>query len=160
MIVKLMGRGEYVAQLPGQPPIGHFALAADQYSHATAPNRRFPDLVTHRQVKAVLEARANPYTAIELTEVAARCTVQEANAAKVERQVRKSAAALLLDSRVGERFAGVVTGAAPKGTYVRVFDPPVEGKIVRGFAGLSIGDKVQVTLVATDFERGHLDFAR
>jgi exoribonuclease-2 len=159
-IVKLMGRGEYVPQLPGQPSIGHFGLAANEYAHSTAPNRRFPDLVTHRQVKAALADEADPYSSGELAEAAARCSLQEANAARVERQVRKSAAALLLERRVGESFAGVVTGAAPKGTYVRLFDPPVEGRIVRGFADLAVGDKVHVTLVGTDFERGWLDFAR
>jgi exoribonuclease-2 len=159
-IVKLMGRGEYVAQRPGQPPLGHFGLAANEYSHATAPNRRFPDLVTHRQVKAALENQADPYEDAELAEAAARSSQQEASAAKVERQVRKSVAALLLERRVGESFAGVVTGAAPKGTYVRLLDPPVEGRIVRGFAGLAVGDKVRVNLVGTDFERGWLDFAR
>jgi len=159
-IVKLMGRGEYVAQRPGQPPLGHFGLAVNEYSHATAPNRRFPDLVTHRQVKAALQNQSDPYTDAELAEAAARSSQQEASAAKVERQVRKSVAALLLERRVGESFAGVVTGAAPKGTYVRLLDPPVEGRIVRGFAGLAVGDKVRVTLVGTDFERGWLDFSR
>jgi exoribonuclease-2 len=159
-IVKLMGRGEYVAQLPGQPPAGHFGLAANEYSHSTAPNRRFPDLVTHRQVRAAIANQADPYSAAELALAASHSSEQEANAAKVERQVRKSAAALLLERRVGESFAAVVTGAAPKGTYARLFDPAVEGRIVRGFAGLAVGDKVRVTLVGTDFERGWLDFAR
>jgi exoribonuclease-2 len=159
-IVKLMGRGEYVPQWPGQPPVGHFGLAASDYSHSTAPNRRFPDLIAQRQVKAALAGQPDPYSPAELTAAASRSSEQEANAAKVERQVRKSAAALLLERRVGESFAGVVTGASPKGIYVRVFDPPVEGRIVRGYAGLAIADKVRVTLVGTDFERGHLDFAR
>src|SRR5688572_21224225 len=155
-----MGRGEYDVALPGQTPVGHFGLAVHDYAHSTAPNRRFPDLVTHRLVKAALDGEADPYSTAELMEVARLSSQQESNAAKVERQVRKSAAALLLEHRVGESFAGVVTGAAPKGTYVRILDPPVEGRIVRGFAGLAVGDKVRVTLVGTDFERGFIDFAR
>jgi len=159
-IVKLMGRGEYEVAVPGQSSPGHFGLAVQDYAHSTAPNRRFPDLVTHRLVKAALAGAPEPYTADELAAIAAQSSLQEANAAKVERQVRKSAAALLLEHRVGESFAGIVTGAAPKGTYVRILDPPVEGRIVRGFAGLAVGDKVRVTLVGTDFERGYIDFAR
>jgi exoribonuclease-2 len=159
-VVKLMGRGEYVAEAPGQRPVGHFGLAVHDYAHSTAPNRRFPDLVTHRLVKAVLTGAAEPYTATELMAVAMQSTEQEGNAVKVERQVRKSAAALLLERRVGESFQGIVTGASPKGTYVRVLDPPVEGRIVRGADGLDVGDKVRVTLLGTDFERGYIDFAR
>jgi exoribonuclease-2 len=140
--------------------VGHFGLAVNEYTHSTAPNRRFPDLVTHRLVKAALDGEPDPYTPEELMQVARQSSAQESNAAKVERQVRKSAAALLLERRVGESFAGIVTGASPKGTYLRLLDPPVEGRIVRGFAGLGVGDKVRVTLVGTDFERGHIDFAR
>ena len=160
VIVKLMGAGEYVVELPGQAPIGHFGLAVKDYSHSTAPNRRFPDLVTHRLVKAALSGAPAPYTLDELATLANHCTVQETNAAKVERQVRKSAAALLLEQRIGERFDGVITGAADKGTWVRVFDPPVEGRVERGGAGLSVGDKVRVKLLSTNFERGYIDFAR
>ena len=159
-IVKLMGRGEYDVALPGQTPVGHFGLAVNEYAHSTAPNRRFPDLVTHRLVKAALDGEPDPYTPEELMQVARQSSAQESNAAKVERQVRKSAAALLLERRVGESFDGIVTGAASKGTYLRLLAPPVEGRIVRGFAGLGVGDKVRVTLVGTDFERGHIDFAR
>jgi VacB/RNase II family 3'-5' exoribonuclease len=158
-VVKLMGRGEYVAEVPGERPIGHFGLAVQDYAHSTAPNRRFPDLVTHRLVKAVLAGASSPYTVPELLSVATQSSQQEANAAKVERQVRKSAAALLLERRVGESFTAIVTGASPKGTYARLLDPPIEGRIVRGHAGLGIGDKVRVTLVGTDFERGYIDFA-
>jgi exoribonuclease-2 len=160
VIVKLMGRGEYVVEVPGETPIGHFGLAVRDYSHSTAPNRRFPDLITHRLIKAALADRPSPYTASELAELAAHCTLQEGNASKVERQVRKSAAALLLENRVGETFDGVVTGASDQGTYLRVFNPPIEGRIMRHQQGLRVGDKVRAELISTDFERGYLDFAR
>ena len=160
VIVKLMGAGEYVAELPGAASIGHFGLSVKDYAHATAPNRRFPDLVTQRLLKAALEDHPSPYGIAELGAIAQHCTSQEGNIAKVERQIRKSAAVLLLEDRVGESFDGIVTGAADKGTWVRVFDPPVEGRIMRGLQGVRVGDKVRVTLLSTDFERGHLDFAR
>jgi exoribonuclease-2 len=155
-----MGAGEYVVQLPGQTPVGHFGLAVKDYAHSTAPNRRFPDLVTHRLVKAALGDGPAPYSVDELAEIAVHCTLQEGNVAKVERQVCKSAAILLLEGRVGERFDGVITGAADKGTWVRIFNPPVEGRIVRGFEGRRVGDQVHVVLVHTDFDRGFLDFER
>jgi exoribonuclease-2 len=160
VIVKLMGRGEYIAEVPGETPIGHFGLAVRDYSHSTAPNRRFPDLITHRLIKAALGDRPSPYTTSELAVIAAHCTLQEGNASKVERQVRKSAAALLLEKRVGETFDGVVTGASDDGVYVRVFNPPVEGRVMRHAEGLRVGDKVRAELIRTDFERGYLDFAR
>jgi exoribonuclease-2 len=160
VIVKLMGAGEYVAELPGETPIGHFGLSVKDYAHATAPNRRFPDLVTQRLLKAALADHPSPYGIAELVAIAQHCTLQEGNIAKVERQVRKSAAVLLLENRVGDSFDGIVTGAADKGTWVRVFDPPVEGRIMRDPQGLHVGDQVRVTLLSTDFERGHLDFAR
>jgi len=157
-VTKLVGRGEYVAETPGDTPIRHFGLAARDYSHSTAPNRRFSDLITQRLVKATLAGQPSPYSTRELAAMAERCTVQEASASKVERQVSKSGAALLLEERVGERFDGMVTGASNKGTYARIFDPWVEGRIVGGFQGLKVGDKVRMTLTGTDFERGHLDF--
>lgn len=157
-VVKLLGPGEYVLALPGQPPEGHFGLAVRDYTHSTAPNRRFPDLVTQRLLKAALAGRPAPYSGDELTALAAHCTEQENNAAKVERQVRKSAAALLLESRIGERFDAIVTGASPKGTWVRIARPAVEGKVVRGFEGLDVGDRARVELVRTDVERGFIDF--
>jgi VacB/RNase II family 3'-5' exoribonuclease len=159
-IVKLLGRGEYVLEMPGQRAEGHFGLAVKDYTHSTAPNRRFPDLVTQRLLKAAISARPAPYGAQELTALAGHCTEQEDNAAKVERQVHKSAAALLLESRIGERFDSIVTGASEKGTWVRILQPAVEGKVVRGFQGLDVGDRVRVELVGTNVERGFIDFAR
>jgi VacB/RNase II family 3'-5' exoribonuclease len=159
-VVKLMGRGEYVAEKPGEDAVGHFGLAVKDYSHTTAPNRRYPDLVTHRQLKAALAGNAPAYDAPALTAVAARCSEMETAATKVERQVRKSAAVLVLEGRSGETFDGIVTGASDKGTYVRVLDPPAEGKVVKGEGGLRVGDKVRVKLLATDFDRGFIDFAR
>jgi VacB/RNase II family 3'-5' exoribonuclease len=159
-VVKLLGSGEYSVEAPGGPSDGHFGLAVRNYTHSTAPNRRFPDLTTQRLLKAALAGRPCPYTLEELAELARHCTLQEDNAAKVERQVHKSAAALLLSPRLGQRFDGVVTGAAAKGTWVRVFQPPVEGRIVRGEQGLDVGDRVLVELVHTDVERGFIDFAR
>ena len=159
-VVKLLGSGEYVLDPPGGAPDGHFGLAVRDYTHSTAPNRRFPDLITQRLLKAALAGRSAPYTDTELAALARRCTEQEDNADKVERQVRKSAAALLLASRIGERFDAMVTGASVKGTWARVLRPPVEGKVVRGFEGIDVGDRVRVELVRTDVERGFIDFAR
>jgi exoribonuclease-2 len=159
-IVKLLGRGEYVMEVPGTPDPGHFGLAISDYTHSTAPNRRFPDLLTQRLVKAALAAAASPYTAEELSTLAAHCTVQEDNAARVERFVAKSAAALLLEGRIGARFDGIVTGASPKGTWVRIGAPTTEGRVVSGQDGLEVGDHVGVRLVRTDVEQGFIDFAR
>jgi len=158
-VVKLLGRGEYVLELPSQTAEGHFGLAVSDYTHSTAPNRRFPDLATQRLLKAAIAAEPEPYTNEELTELARHCTEQETNAAKVERQVSKSAAALLLAPRIGERFDALVTGASEKGTWVRIFHPVSEGKVVRGFQGFDVGDRVRVELVATNVERGFIDFA-
>jgi len=159
-IVKAMGAGEYVVERPGQTPIGHFGLAVRDYTHSTAPNRRFPDLITHRLIKAALSGSKQPYTEDELEHLAQHCTDAEDAANKVERQVRKSAAAVLLSSRIGERFDGIVTGASEKGTWVRVFHPPVEGKLVHGSEGLDIGDRVRVKLVSVDIPAGYIDFVR
>jgi VacB/RNase II family 3'-5' exoribonuclease len=159
-VVKLLGAGEYVLKLPGQPSEGHFGLAVNDYTHATAPNRRFPDVITQRLTKAALTRAAAPYGAEELRALAQHCTEQEGNAAKVERQVRKSAAALLLQSRIGAQFDAMVTGASDKGTWVRVSQPLAEGRLVKGFAGLDVGDTVRVQLLHTDVERGFIDFAR
>jgi exoribonuclease-2 len=159
-VVKLLGSGEYVLEVPGGDAAGHFGLAVRDYTHSTAPNRRFPDLVTQRVLKAALSGGAPPYGNDELAALARHCTEQEGNAAKVERQVLKSAAALLLASRTGERFDAIVTGASEKGTWVRIFQPPVEGKLVRGHERLDVGDRVRVQLVHTDVERGFIDFVR
>jgi len=157
-IVKLLGRGEYVLEPAADQASGHFALAVDVYTHSTAPNRRFPDLVTQRIVKATLAGNPSPYRDDELAEIAVHCTEQQHNAAKVERRVAKSAAALLLSSRIGERFAGIVTGASDKGTWVSIQHPTTEGRVVKGYRGLDVGDRVTVELVHTDIERGYIDF--
>jgi VacB/RNase II family 3'-5' exoribonuclease len=159
-IVKLMGRGEYVLQLPGQPAPGHFGLAVREYNHSTAPNRRFPDLITQRLLKAVLTGSKVPYATTELAALATHCTEQEDAATKVERQVRKSAAAQLLSNRIGETFDALVTGAADKGTWVRLLKPPAEGRVVRGQEGLKVGDQVKVQLASLNVERGFIDFVR
>ncbi len=159
-VVKLLGSGEYVVEFPGEPSDGHFGLAVRNYTHSTAPNRRFPDLVTGRLLKAAIVGRPVPYSVDELNGLAHHCTEQEDNAARVERQVQKSAAALLLASRIGERFDAIVTGASEKGTWVRILQPPVEGKLIRGFEALDVGDRLRVELVDTDIERGFIDFAR
>ena len=159
-VIKLIGKGEYVADLPGEIPPGHFGLAVRDYTHSTAPNRRFPDLITQRLLKAAMAGQPVPYSDDELRELAEHCTVMENEADKVERQVRKSAAALLLESRIGEKFDAIVTGASQKGTWVRIFQPPVEGKLVKGFGGLDVGDRVRVQLIRTDVEQGFIDFAR
>jgi exoribonuclease-2 len=158
-IVKLLGRGEYVIDPPGEEAPGHFGLAVRDYSHSTAPNRRYPDLITHRMVKAALGATKNPYRLEELEELAEHCTKREDDANKVERFMRKAAGALLMQDRIGQSFEGIVTGAAAKGTWVRIFHPPVEGRVVRGEKGLDVGDKVRVKLVSADPERGFIDFS-
>ena len=159
-VVKLMGSGEYAVDLPGDTSPGHFGLAVKDYTHSTAPNRRFPDLITQRLLKAAMTGQPVPYSNDELTGLAQHCTQKEDDANKVERLVRKSAAALLLESSIGQRFDGIVTGASEKGTWVRLFHPPVEGKLIRGFEGLDVGDRVRVQLIGTDVERGFIDFSR
>jgi VacB/RNase II family 3'-5' exoribonuclease len=158
-VVKLLGRGEYVFERPGEHVEGHFGLAIPDYTHSTAPNRRFPDLITQRLVKSVLEGRKPAYNEAELAALAAHCTMQEDNAAKVERSVRKSAAALLLSGHEGQRFDAIVTGAAAKGTWVRISTPDTEGRVVQGFVGMKVGDRVRVKLLRTDVQRGFIDFA-
>jgi exoribonuclease II len=155
-----MGSGEYVVQAPGAAHIGHFGLAVREYTHSTAPNRRFPDLITSRLLKATLAKTAPPYSNAELAELALHCTRQEDAAQKVERQMRKSEAALLLEPRIGQHFEGLVTGSTPNGVWVRIFSPPAEGKLVAGAAGLQVGEKVEVRLQATNVERGFIDFIR
>jgi VacB/RNase II family 3'-5' exoribonuclease len=157
-VIKLLGPGEYVAELPGDTAPGHFGLAVKDYAHSTAPNRRYPDLVTQRLLKAALESRTVPYNYAELGVLAGHFTEAEDAANKVERQVGKSAAALLLESRIGEQFDAIVTGASSKGTWVRLLQVPVEGKVVQGFSGLDVGDRVRVQLIDTNVERGYIDF--
>lgn len=159
-VIKLMGSGEYVVELPGGHAPGHFGLAVRHYSHSTAPNRRYPDVITQRLLKAALAGRPSPYGHEELAALALHCTEQENAAKKVERQVEKSAAALLLAARTGETFAAMVTGASEKGTWVRLARPPVEGKLVHGGAGLKVGHNLHVRLLRTDVERGFIDFER
>ena len=159
-VIKLMGRGEYVASFPGQPVTGHFGLAVSEYTHSTAPNRRYPDLITQRLLKAALAGLEAPYSRGQLDQLATDCTLKEDGAQKVERLMRKAAAACLLSDRLGEEFDSIVTGVSPKGTWVRIFDPPVEGRVEQGAAGLDVGDAVRVKLIHTDPERGFIDFAR
>lgn len=165
-VVKLLGSGEYaaapavVAGATGAAGLEHFGLAVNDYAHSTAPNRRFPDLVTQRLLKAALAGDAPPYSVEQLTEIARHCTLQEDNASKVERQVLKAAAAWLLGGRVGEVFDAIVTGAAAKGTFVRISSPLLEGRVVRGFEGLDVGDRLRVRLLAVDAEKSFIDFER
>lgn len=158
VIVKLMGRGEYVVETPGSLPIGHFGLAVQDYTHSTAPNRRFPDLITSRMLKAALIHQKKPYTNAELDKLALHCTKQEDAAQKVERRMRKSEAALLLESRIGQRFDGMVTGSTTEGVWVRIFTPPAEGKLLNGNPALKVGEKVHVKLTSANVERGFIDF--
>ena len=158
VIVKLMGSGEYAVERPGHSPIGHFGLAVRDYLHSTAPNRRYPDLITQRLIKSVLTGTKRPYSVHELTELASHCTAQEDAAQKIERQVRKSEAALLLHSRIGQRFSGVVTGISDQGTWVRIFEPPAEGRLTGALPPLKVGQTLQMKLVSTSVERGFIDF--
>jgi VacB/RNase II family 3'-5' exoribonuclease len=159
-VIKLLGRGEYTIEFPGGSVAGHFGLAVADYAHSTAPNRRFPDLLIQRLLKAALAGLAPPYGNDELTSLALHCTEQEDAAKKVERQVVKSAGAMLLAQRIGETFAATVTGASEKGTWVRIDRPPVEGKLAKGFEGLEVGDRLKVQLAYADVERGYIDFTR
>jgi exoribonuclease II len=159
-VVKMLGSGEYAAAPAGAAGFPHFGLAVNDYAHSTAPNRRFPDLVTQRLLKAAIAGQAPPYSADALTGIARHCTVQEDNANRVERQVLKAAAAFLLHGRIGESFDAIVTGAAPKGTFVRIGRPLLEGRVVRGFEGLDVGDALRVRLVAVDAAQSFIDFER
>ena len=160
-VVKLLGPGEYVLDKPGpSDDLPHFGLAATDYTHATAPNRRFADLVTQRLVKAAIAEAPPPYPDDELAAIAQQCTERENAANRVERSVRKSAAAELLAHRIGSVFQAIVTGVKKEGTYVRLLSPPAEGRVIRGEHGMDVGERVRVRLVRTDEERGHIDFER
>jgi VacB/RNase II family 3'-5' exoribonuclease len=159
-IVKLLGSGEYMVEFPGDSTEGHFGLAVKDYTHSTAPNRRYPDLVTQRLLKAALAEHHVPYGKDEMKALARHCTEEEDEVKKIERQVGKSAAAMLLEPKIGERFDAIVTGAAPKGTWVRLLHTPVEGKLVHGFEGMDVGRRIHVQLIHTDVERGFIDFKR
>ena len=157
-VIKLLGAGEYIAEFPDGDVPGHFGLAVKDYAHSTAPNRRYPDLLTQRLLKAALEGKPAPYGKDELDVLAAHCTEAEDAANKVERQVGKSAAALLLESRIGEQFDSIVTGASEKGTWVRLLNIPVEGKLISGFDGVDVGDRIRVKLTSVDVQQGFIDF--
>jgi len=159
-VIKLLGAGEYIAELPGAAAPGHFGLAVKDYAHSTAPNRRYTDLITQRLLKAAIAGRAAPYSFAELDELAKHVTAEEDAANKVERQVGKSAAAILLESRIGEQFDAIVTGASDKGTWARLLTVPVEGRVARGFEGVDVGDRIHVQLMSVDVERGFIDFKR
>jgi len=159
-VIKLLGQGEYVVQAPGGADEGHFGLAVREYTHATAPNRRYPDLISQRLLKAAIAGIQSPYPIEELQSLARHCTEAEDAANKVERQVTKSAAAILLESRIGEQFSAIVTGASDKGTWVRIMDPPLEGRLTSGFEGMDVGNTLRVQLVSVDVGRGFIDFKR
>jgi exoribonuclease-2 len=159
-VVKSLGPGEYTVEMPGSEGEGHFGLAVQDYTHSTAPNRRYPDLITQRLVKATLDNKPAPYNEAELRAIAAHSNQRGEAARKVERKMRKVAAAVLLQDRIGQEFNAIVTGATEKGTFARLISPPVDGRVMRGERGLRVGDKTRVRLVSTDPERGFIDFAR
>jgi VacB/RNase II family 3'-5' exoribonuclease len=159
-IIKLIGPGEYVLERPGDPSAGHFGLAVQDYTHSTAPNRRFPDIVTQRLIKAMLAGQPNPYSDGDLSAIAANCTEKGDAARKVEREMSKRLSAIAMQHHIGEIFDAIVTGATPKGTFVRVLQPHVEGLLVQGSQGADVGDRFRVKLVRTDVQHGYIDFAR
>jgi exoribonuclease-2 len=156
----MMGPGEYKVEAPGLEQEGHFGLAVHDYTHSTAPNRRYPDLVIQRCLKAMMAETAPPYTREELEAIADRCNRMEEQARKVERMMDKAAAAQLLSTHIGETFDAIVTGVKDRGTFVRLIDPPAEGRLIEKEAGAEVGDKVKVRLLSTDPQRGFIDFAR
>ena len=159
-VIKLMGPGQYVLERPGDPEPGHFGLAVQDYTHSTAPNRRFADVVTQRLIKALLDGKAGPYPDSELAGIATNCTQKEDAARKVEREMTKRLSAVAMSHWIGETFDAMVTGVTPKGTFVRVLKPRVEGLLAQGAQGLHVGDKVRVKLTRTDVQRGYIDFVR
>ena len=160
IIIKLLGSGEYVVEMPNETAPGHFGLAVKDYTHSTAPNRRFPDLITQRILKTTLGGLPASYSQPELIELAKYCTLKEDDANKVERIVAKSAAAMLLSSRIGASFDAICTGAADKGTWVRIFQPPVEGRLLHGYEGIDVGNRLKVKLIHIDVNQGFIDFER
>jgi exoribonuclease-2 len=158
-VIKLMGPGEYVLVKPTETSPGHFGLAVQDYTHSTAPNRRFPDMVAQRILKSLLREAGQPYSDDDLNAIAQRCTEMENAARKVEREMSKRIAAVVMRPRIGQSFRAVVTGVNQYGTFVRTFDPYVDGMLVRGGRGLDVGDRVRVKLIATDPQRGFIDFA-
>jgi len=159
-VIKLIGPGEYVLERPGDPSPGHFGLAVQDYTHSTAPNRRFPDIVTQRLVKAKLAGQPNPYSDDELTAVAANCTQKEDAARKVEREMSKRLAAVAMQHQIGAIFDAIVTGVTPRGTFVRALQPHIEGLLAQGSQGTDVGDRLRVKLIRTDVQHGYIDFAR
>jgi exoribonuclease-2 len=159
-VIKLIGPGEYVLERPGDPEQGHFGLAVQDYTHSTAPNRRFADIVTQRLIKVLLDGKPGPYSDDELAAIAANCTEKGDAARKVEREMSKRLAAVAMSHRVGETFDAIVTGVTPKGTFVRVLQPHIEGLLAQGAQGLHVGDRVRARLTRTDAQRGYIDFAR
>jgi exoribonuclease-2 len=159
-VLKLMGPGEYVLMRPGDPAPGHFGLAAQDYTHSTAPNRRFADLVTQRLLKALSSGSKSPYSDEELGTIASNCTLKEDAARKVQRDMNKRIAAVAVQGRIGQTFSAVVTGVTPKGVFARALHPPVEGRMMRGEQGLDVGDRLQVKLLSADPRTGFIDFGR
>ncbi len=159
-IIKLLGSGEYVVEFPDQDPIGHFGLAVKNYTHSSAPNRRFPDLITQRLIKGILSNASSPYTIDELEKLAKQCTEKEDLAEKVERKMRKSAACVLLASKINQEFEALVTGSSISGTWVRILSPPADGKLIQGYEHIDIGDKIRVKLVHVSIEKGFIDFIK
>jgi len=159
-IIKLIGKGEYIVALPGRPSLGHFDLAQSHYAHTTAPNRRYVDLVMQRLLKAFIYSQKQPYSEDQLFQIAQHCTQKEDDAAKVERRMKKSAAAMVLSSQIGNDYPAIVTGANEKDVWVRLLTLPIEGKLIQGFQGVDVGDHLEVKLINVDIKNGFIDFAR
>jgi len=159
-VIKLVGPGEYILERPGDPPEGHFGLAVQDYTHSTAPNRRFPDIVTQRLIKASLDGKPGPYSDNDLAAIALNCTAKGDAARKVEREMSKRISAIAMSNHIGESFDALVTGTTPKGTFVRVLQPHMEGLLTEGGQGLHVGDKIRVKLVRTDPQHGFIDFVK
>ena len=159
-VIKLIGRGEYIVAIPNQPSPGHFDLALQDYAHTTAPNRRYPDLIMQRLLNNLFNHTNSPYTTEDLNAIAQHCTEKENDAAKVQRRVNKSAAAMVLEPRIGTQYPAIVTGKTPKGTWVRLKTMPVEGKLIQGFQNVDVGDLLTVKLMYVDVQNGFIDFAK